>query len=565
MTNQSLLDKIKSSLVSLTHFFQKEGVANRQSAQQALQENTNHYDTRLLESRTLDNAIIELLKDHGIHVNPEPIQLESVESVPTVTPQQVLSNQTIAAFTITELTELYSTTIIEHFNNTSIYERIDNLALLNNELTNRINAKVKIKHEYLDNPKIINHYSSSIKHLLYPNPDNPKMGLFILLKKIIEKQSINEITNALQLCRTQNNLFRPDPHLIQWVLQTHYQHIHSLDVVKILALFCTPVTYDKNLDAFFEYVVTLEANKKYLPKINGLTTEKSFDRERTYYEIGTTYSSSNPSSAQKYFDVIKMQNYIFNYAFIPNTTNQSSNSRGEDTLFFAEYQKEIIAIVCDGVSQSCFGDIAAKNVAHALYQEWAKLVSQQLLSRDNIKARTNEFIQTALFTAGYATASEVQAKLDNMPNSTIKELLIDANNNSGSQSTFAFCFTFEQSIIFAWMGNTRIMFRGNELDQQINDTDSRFSNDKIRFSSHIDILQKSGGMRGEPHIEVIDLKNCSNWKVIIHSDALEESKTLFYQQPTSYNANGNLSYENICWDASEQDDTTLLEIFYQAT
>jgi hypothetical protein len=81
MTNQSLLDKIKSSLVSLTHFFQKEGVANRQSAQQALQENTNHYDTRLLESRTLDNAIIELLKDHGIHVNPEPIQLESVESI----------------------------------------------------------------------------------------------------------------------------------------------------------------------------------------------------------------------------------------------------------------------------------------------------------------------------------------------------------------------------------------------------------------------------------------------------------------------------------------------------
>ena len=101
--------------------------------------------------------------------------------------------------------------------------------------------------------------------------------------------------------------------------------------------------------------------------------------------------------------------------------------------------------------------------------------------------------------------------------------------------------------------------------QQINDTDPRFSNDKIRFSSHTDILKKSGGMRGEPVIEIIDLQNCSSWRIVIHSDALEESKTLFYQQPVTYNANEKQSYDNICWDASEQDDTTLLEIYYQAT
>ena len=565
MTTPSLLDKIKSSLVSFTNLFQKKGEANRQSAQQALQENVTHYEAHLSASRTLDNSIIELLKEHGIHVNPEPIPLESVESIPTAPPKQVLSNQDISAFTITELTNLFSPTIIEHFDNTSIYDHIDKLTLINTELTNRINAKAKIKHEYLDNPKVISHYSSSIKHLLYPNPDNPKMGLFILLKKIIEKQSINEIIDALQLCRTQDNLFWPDSHLIQWVLQTNHQHIHSLDVAKILALLCTPITYDKNLDSFFEYVVTLEANKKYLPKINGLTTEKSFGRELVEYAIGTTYSSSNTTSAQKYFDVVKMQNYVFNYVFIPNTANQSGNSRGEDALFFTEYQKEIIAIVCDGVSQSCFGDIAAKNVTDALYQEWAKLMLQKSFSHDSIEAQTYKFIKKALFTAGYATAIDVQAKLDNMPNSTIKELLIDANNNSGSQSTFAFCFTFKQYLICAWMGNTRIMFHGNELEQQINDTDPRFSNDKIRFSSHTDILKKSGGMRGEPVIEIIDLQNCSSWRIVIHSDALEESKTLFYQQPVTYNANEKQSYDNICWDASEQDDTTLLEIYYQAT
>lgn len=63
--------------------------------------------------------------------------------------------------------------------------------------------------------------------------------------------------------------------------------------------------------------------------------------------------------------------YGYRYAYTPSAESQSNGEKGQDALILQEDGKRFIFAVCDGVSQSFFGDLAASFLAsHIVQQLW---------------------------------------------------------------------------------------------------------------------------------------------------------------------------------------------------
>lgn len=270
---------------------------------------------------------------------------------------------------------------------------------------------------------------------------------------------------------------------------------------------------------------------------------------------------------KQYFGQLNKDPYTFAYVFAPNEYSQKNSYNNEDALLFDIVQNDFFVAVCDGVSQSCLGDIAARNVADALYRAWLLLIHGNR-SLDELETVFRISLKAAKIRSEYDIAQFLKAPPQDFSSTTI-DILRNLNNTGGSQTIFACTFSLRESMYALWMGNSAITIKGDKQNTVLSYDDPRFQSDSHRFSS-----QAENGLRGDLNIVPFPkfLKHNTTWRVVIHSDALEEypNREELFRQPL-HRVDGKPNFpdgrplnadDNHLMHCIQVDDTTLIELFH---
>jgi hypothetical protein len=240
------------------------------------------------------------------------------------------------------------------------------------------------------------------------------------------------------------------------------------------------------------------------------------------------------------------------YTFMASESKQTYDVPSEDVLFWCGYEQEMLAIVCDGVSQSSFGDEAARQVKQALFRLWIKWRSTPLAG-DLESAIKDHLVVPAMKFAQKMTHHIVEQRITEIQDTLMKDIIQDTFQSSGSQTTWSMVFTQGSSLVCVWMGNSRIMVKSNNAPTElIASNDPRFDNDKIRFSSHRALTPNHLGMRGDVFIAIYDIQRVDDLHIFIHSDALESAHKKLYAETQLP--------ENVLFECVGIDDLSLVQL-----
>jgi hypothetical protein len=377
---------------------------------------------------------------------------------------------------------------------------------------------------------------------------------------------------------TTKSQYMPHPVIVDWLLQkiSNLPAKHGVPLAKIpnlpakhgvpLAWIAQKLADDTNMYRALKFFYD---QKQYLgytvvigishPELKRQDIDTALFTSKIFFPNHTA-GTNNPRK----FGNITYDQYTFAYACIANEYSQDKGLPNEDVLLFDYNQshKAFFIVVCDGVSQSCFSNLAATSVAQMLHRGWSMALED---TEPDIGA-VPKHIYAALYAAKYDTADSVVKKLTDTKetqslSAMMQKVLTDVYYESGSQSTFACVFSIGTVLYWAWMGNTTIVVQGNH-DKTILGYD-RFSSDSARFSSH-----SARGTRGTLNIERFDsfLTDNDTWRIIVHSDALEEyedrQKNL-YEQEFRRPTNRPLNIDDAkLYPCIKRDDTTIIELFY---
>lgn len=263
--------------------------------------------------------------------------------------------------------------------------------------------------------------------------------------------------------------------------------------------------------------------------------------------------------------------YTISYAYSPSAYTIEHEYQNEDTLFFDIHNNDFFVIVCDGVSQACLSHIASQSVAQMMYISWQCLINQYVhytdTELDSVATITNRFVQPALRAASHTTTYHVAQELAHPPESmsnTILEILRDVNRQGGSQSTFSCVFSYQNRVYCIWAGNSAIRVQ-NTAQILLDFTDSRFTDDKNRFSSHA----MPDALYGHVYIEILSgfPQSSTQWRICIHSDALNDypnREHTIYKAALERPHGRPLDFDDVYFEKCvEIDDATIIELYYE--
>lgn len=506
--------------------------------------------------------LAKLLTDHSISWKKP-----TIPAIPEFPP----SNKTTIANTDNPAPSRWA--ILDRFSNRITTTNADQKQNLNAwdaaiaKLTEENNAFNQI-HDAVKQSFIDPEFLSTIQLLLVPTPNQYQEPDWEYMQLVHHLWWDN--SSPLSDIPTTKSQYMPHPAIIDWLLQI--QKNPNLPAKHGIPLAWLAQKLDDDTDMYLalKFFYDYKQQLSYTPVIGISHPElklQDFDTALSTSEIFFPYREAGPNNSRK-FGNITYDQYTFAYACIANEYSQDKGFPNEDVLLFDYNQlhEAFFIVVCDGVSQSCFSNLAAKSVAQMLHRSWSIVLNDTEPDIDAVKKR----IYAALYAAKYDTADSVIKKLEAKDtqslSATMQKVLTNLYHESGSQSTFACVFSIGTVLYYAWMGNTTIIV------QQEGDGDSpiktilnydRFSSDSARFSSH-----SARGTRGTLIIEHFPtfLSSNNTWRIIVHSDALEEyedrEKNLYNQElckPTNRPLNID---DAMLYPCIKRDDTTIIELFY---
>jgi hypothetical protein len=243
----------------------------------------------------------------------------------------------------------------------------------------------------------------------------------------------------------------------------------------------------------------------------------------------------------------------YRYAYARSADSRAADETGQDYLTFSESGTWFAFALCDGVSQSFFGDIAARVLGDGLLKWLEGLPSAELVRPGEalvgflgeLTRRATEWVQE------YPIPEEISPMLQEV---------LEEKRALGSEATFL-CGRIdlpgaglpEGRLLLAWMGDSRLRFWGpaGERSAELGDT---FHTDQ-RWST------RRGPVNGRPHLFVAPLASGGRQlevvRVLAYSDglaALDEH----HEAPT------NVALRELIATAAESatsDDISLLEIW----
>lgn len=171
--------------------------------------------------------------------------------------------------------------------------------------------------------------------------------------------------------------------------------------------------------------------------------------------------------------------YNYRYAYARSLDSRNEGDNGQDYLAIIENEKRLAFALCDGVSQSFYGDIAARLLGEAVTEYLFSLGLS--LSPEELTREITNLLQSLV---GPTTRTIQEFKIpDDLPAMLQKSL--DQKRTLGSESTLvAGLADFEsEEIVLAWLGDSNLRIWGpeNELTSNLGSTfltDERWSSRK---------------------------------------------------------------------------------------
>ena len=246
--------------------------------------------------------------------------------------------------------------------------------------------------------------------------------------------------------------------------------------------------------------------------------------------------------------VVRRVGFSYRYTYARSADSQASGERGQDYLTIREDEQRLAFALCDGVSQSFFGDLAARWVGEALLS-W---LWEELPPSDD-----HEKLQVSLAHRLRALAATAQEQVNTLPLPEGLPLMVrdvlEAKRALGSQSTFAggMIDTAAKRFILVWMGDSRIRLWGPDGLEHTDELGDTFHTHE-RWSSH-------QGLVGEVHVFTAPLEGVS--RIAVYSDGLAQAAGSLATSPR------NQALDALITDAGHSptsDDVSFLELWLGA-
>lgn len=238
--------------------------------------------------------------------------------------------------------------------------------------------------------------------------------------------------------------------------------------------------------------------------------------------MGSTPKQSDPQSVQLPQDRETPlqagcnEAFAWRYAYARSADCRAVGDPGQDYLTFGSDQRGFVFALCDGVSQSFYGGLAARLLGDALL-EWLGEHLPAIADPSIIRQALGLFLEKLTVEA------TVQIQRQRLPPDIPPMLrdVLETKRAIGSQSTFI-CGRIELPsldhpdgrLILAWMGDSRLRLWGTEGERsaalpETFDADERWSS-------------REGLVGGEPHVFTTPLGNGDKGSltVIAYSDGL---------------------------------------------
>lgn len=232
--------------------------------------------------------------------------------------------------------------------------------------------------------------------------------------------------------------------------------------------------------------------------------------------------------------------YRCRYAYARSADSQAAGDVGQDRLVLRAADRLLLFALCDGVSQSFMGDLAARLLADAL-MDWleAERHSDSLALHASLTDRLS------------ALATEVQPHVEGftLPDDLaplLRDVLMQ-KRALGSESTFiAGALDLEQRrLVLAWMGDSRIRLWGRE-DERTSELGATFHTNERWSSQH--------GAVGVPHVAVLPLAGIT--RLLCYSDGL----AILDHQRAVLSSNDLDALIATAGEAPTSDDVSFLEV-----
>ncbi len=154
--------------------------------------------------------------------------------------------------------------------------------------------------------------------------------------------------------------------------------------------------------------------------------------------------------------VVRRPRLAYRYAYARSADNAGEGEVGQDYLVIKEDAHQVAFVVCDGVSQSFFGDLAARLLGDALV-DWMFTAPAKISNGASPLA-----LEAALLEFLICLTSEATARVQAVPLPSgipgMLQTVLEQKRALGSESTFAagVLDTTTNTIFLAWMGDSRI-------------------------------------------------------------------------------------------------------------
>jgi len=197
---------------------------------------------------------------------------------------------------------------------------------------------------------------------------------------------------------------------------------------------------------------------------------------------------------------------VLTYLYDRSRDSKNSSGPGQDFIAFSYDEYRIAFAVCDGVSQSFYGDLAARFLGEKLVAWFCDTWME------NQSGNLAEQLDKALRSWTDEATRLVKAKA---PNPNLPPMIRDAlerKRDNGSESMFvAGLVDFEQKhLAVGWMGDMRLWLWDASYEPV--DLPDAVWNTKERWSSRL------GPKNGTPHTAILPLDNIA--RITVHSDGV---------------------------------------------
>ncbi|WP_239617467.1 hypothetical protein [Cohnella mopanensis] len=259
-----------------------------------------------------------------------------------------------------------------------------------------------------------------------------------------------------------------------------------------------------------------------------------------------------PQQSETALRQVRQPSWTYRYGYSRSAESAASGDPGQDYLSFAESESSFIFALCDGISMSYFGDIAAKYLGDRLI-EW---LGQLEDGRNGISELEQSLERYLKEITDQATRSLERHRIPSRIHGLLREIILD-KKAKGSASMYGCgridlpCKAFpEGRIVLAWQGDIRLRVWKDGLE--------RTSLLGDRFDTRQQWNSVLGPVGGKPNLLYDDLRSWKEGAVLLYSDGLKaidawerfthEKLEGVMKQEAAHPSSDDISLLHIIWD-----------------